>query len=203
MRRERRWPIPFLDLSNTLFFFFVAMFAMTLMVISDADESKKADATSRYVIQMTWRDGSQNDIDLSLKTPTDDVVWFRSRQATFASLDNDNRGDAASTQAVDAAGNVITLKPREEIIYLRQAVQGTYTANVHFYAQHQFDGPPESITVSLIAIEPKWRKIIERHILMTERLQENTAFRFMVSPSGEITGTDLVEELFINRMMSK
>lgn len=201
--KRQRWSVPFLDLSNVLFFFFVALFAITLYIISDADESKKADATSRYIIQMTWRDGSKNDIDLSLKTPTDDIVWFRQRQATFASLDNDNRGDEASTQAVDAAGNVVNLQPREEIIYIRQAIQGTYTANVHFYSRHEYDGLAEPVTVALIAIEPKWHKIIERQVLMMDRLQETTAFRFTVSPAGEITGTDLVEELFINRMMSE
>ena len=73
-RRERRWPIPYLDLSNTLFFFFVALFAIALLAIGDADEKKKVDTTSKLLVHLVWRDNSPNDVDLSLKTPADHVV---------------------------------------------------------------------------------------------------------------------------------
>src|SRR5258707_4632784 len=91
-RRERRWPIPYLDLSNTLFFFFVALFAIALLAISDADERKKIDTTAKLLVTLTWRDGSANDVDLSMKIPNEELVWFRKRQAGLASLDHDNLG---------------------------------------------------------------------------------------------------------------
>src|SRR5579883_2746307 len=112
-RRERRWPIPYLDLSNTLFFFFVALFAIALLAISDADEKKKIDTTSKLVVHLVWRDNSRNDIDLSLKTPNNNVVWFRNKQADFASLDHDNMG-AANGKVTDANSNLVDDPARDE-----------------------------------------------------------------------------------------
>src|SRR5947209_5666951 len=129
-RRERRWPIPYLDLSNTLFFFFVALFAIALLAISDADEKKKVDTTSKLLVTLKWRDGSANDIDLSMKTPADRVVWFRERQADFASLDHDNLG-IGNTTVLDSEGAPVTAPGRDEVIYIRQTIAGTYIVNVH------------------------------------------------------------------------
>ena len=124
-RRERRWPIPYLDLSNTLFFFFVALFAIALLAISDADERRKVDTSSKLLVTLTWRDGSANDVDLSVKVPNDEVVWFRKRQAAFASLDHDNLG-MGNSAVVDGDGNPVTAPGRDEVVYIRQTVPGTY-----------------------------------------------------------------------------
>lgn len=197
MRRERRWPIPFLDLSNTLFFFFVALFALTLLVISDDTEAKKVDTTSRFLITLTWADGSDSDIDLSLKTPTGEVIWFRTRQAAFASLDHDNLG-RGNNVVIDNAGNVVTAAQRDEVIYLRETVAGVYVVNVHAYTMIV----PEDVTLTLVAVDPQWRRVVTRKLSLAERHQEETAFRFTIDLSGAITGTDYIPELFINDLLA-
>lgn len=197
MRRERRWPVPFLDLSNTLFFFFVALFALTLLLISDDTDAKKIDTTSRILITLTWKDGSNSDIDLSLKTPTGEVVWFRTKQATFASLDHDNLGTEGNV-VVDAAGNTIIAHQRDEVIYVRQTIEGTYSVNVHAYSLLDI----EDVTVTLVTVDPKWKQVAQRKLQLVERHQEETAFRFSVDAEGQITGTDTVPELFINDLLA-
>ena len=199
-RPERRWPIPYLDLSNTLFFFFVALFAIALLAISDADEKKRVDTTSKLLVHLTWRDNSPNDVDLSVRTPADHVVWFRQKEADFASLDHDNLG-VGNTTALDASGSPITSPTRDEVIYIRQTLPGTYVVNVNLYAQ--YGGEAEPVTVTLTSVDPSYRQAITRQLTLTERHEEHTAFRFTVDDRGNVTSTDLIEELFINDLLRK
>jgi uncharacterized protein YfaP (DUF2135 family) len=199
-RRERRWPIPYLDLSNTLFFFFVALFAIALLAISDADEKKKIDTASKLMVHLVWRDNSRNDMDLSLKTPAGNVVWFRNKQADFASLDHDNMG-AANSKVTDADGNLVDAPTRDEVVYVRQTMPGTYVVNVHFYAK--YGEVPEPVTVTLTEVAPSYRTVISRQLSYTDKKEEHTAFRFTVDDHGNVTSTDTVEDLFINDMLSR
>ena len=199
-RRERRWPIPYLDLSNTLFFFFVALFAIALLAISDADEKRKVDTTSKLLVHLVWRDNSPNDVDLSLKTPADHVVWFRQKEADFASLDHDNLG-VGNTSALDANGNPVTSPTRDEVVYVRQTLPGTYVVNVTLYAQ--YGGEAEPVTVTLTSVYPAYRQVVARQLTLTENHEEHTAFRFTVDDDGIVTSTDLVEELFVNDLLGK
>jgi hypothetical protein len=200
MKRERRWPIPYLDLSNTLFFFFVALFAIALLAIGDESAKAKIDTSSKYLITLAWRDGSTNDVDLWVKLPTDDIVGFRNRQAAFVSLDHDDLGMDSNT-VTDADGNTITLKRREEIVYVRQTVPGTYTVNCHLYSQH--DATPEPVTVTVTAVEPKWHVVSERKLILTDLHQEETAVRFTVDQGGNIVSTDIVAEMFVNQKLGE
>lgn len=197
-RRERRWPIPYLDLSNTLFFFFVALFAIALLAISDADEKKKIDTTSRLLVTLTWRDGSANDVDLAMKVPNDEVVWFRKRQAAFASLDHDNLG-MGNTTVLDSEGAPVVAPGRDEVIYIRQTMPGTYVVNVNLYGQYGNEAEP--VTVTLASVEPTYRQVVTRQLTLTEKHEEHTAFRFTVDDKGNVKSTDLVEELFVNDLL--
>jgi len=200
VHKHRPWPIPFLDLSNVLFFFFVALFAVALLVIGDNETTAKVDTTSKLLIHLVWRNGSPNDVDLSLKTPAGNVVWFRQRQADFASLDHDNLGQANGT-VVDADGNAVTSPTRDEVLFIRQPVAGTYVCNVHLY--QQYGGAAEPVTVTLTSVDPSYRVVTERKLVLTEKREEHTAFRFTVDAAGNVTSTDLVEELFVNELLGK
>jgi len=197
-RRERRWPIPYLDLSNTLFFFFVALFAIALLAISDADAKKKVDTSSRLLVTLKWQDGSAADVDLSLKTPAGHVVWFKERQADFASLDHDNLG-VGNTPVIDGEGRTLTDAGRDEVIYVRRTMPGTYVVNVHLYSD--YGGEPAPVTVTLVSVDPSYRQVVSRRLTLTDKHEEHTAFRFTVDEAGNVTGTDLVEELFVNDLL--
>jgi hypothetical protein len=194
MKRERRWPVPFLDLSNTLFFFFVALFALALLVISEETSKAKVDTSSKLLVTMTWRDGSGNDVDLWLKLPNEDTVSFRTRQAGFASLDHDNLG-LGSTAVHNAEGALVTDPKRDEVIFIRATMPGTYVVNLHLYGQP--DTTPEPVTVTLVSVDPGYRAVTSRKLVLTEKHEQQTAFRFTVDQAGNVVSTDLIEELFV------
>lgn len=188
-----------MDLSNVLFFFFVSLFALALLIIGD-DSKAKVDTTSKLLIHMTWSDNSPNDIDLWLKNPADHIVSFRNKSADYASLDQDNTGSAEG-MVTDASGNVVSNPLRDEVIYIRQTMPGTYVVNVHFYVQYSTQ-PVEPVTVTLTSVEPVYRVVSTRKLVLHDQHEEQTAFRFTVDDRGYITSTDTVEELFANATLA-
>lgn len=198
MMRERRWVVPFLDLSNVLFFFFVALFAIALLVISDDASKAKVDTSSKLLVTLTWRDGSNNDVDLWLKLPNGDIVSFKNRQASFASLDHDNLGLGNAT-VTDAEGQTITSPTRDEVTFIRQTMPGTYVIAAQLYTQS--DKSPEPVTVTLVSVDPSYHVVATRKLVLTEAHEEQTALRFTVDAAGNVTSTDTVEELFANETL--
>lgn len=198
-QKRRHWTIPFLDLSNVLFFFFVGLFALALLVISDDSSKAKVDTTSHYLITLKWPDGSPNDIDLSIRTPAGNVAWFRKREADFSSLDHDNLG-IGNTSAIDELGNTVSMATRDEVIYIRQAVLGTYTVNVHYYSG---DNQAVPVIVTMTSIDPVYHQVIARSLTLTEKHEELTAFQFTINKTGAVESTNTnTEELFINEMLA-
>ncbi len=198
--RERRWVVPFLDLSNVLFFFFCALFAVALIVIGDEQTKAKVESTSRFIVTMTWTpDGSRDDIDLSVKVPSGEIVFYRTRQAAFASLDRDDLGLDSNTVVADD-GTVISLKTRSEIIYIRQTIPGVYTFNVHAYSKKE--AAPAHVLVTLTSVGDRTQVLQSRQITLSANHEERTAFRMTVDADGN-AHPDLVEELFINEALGE
>ncbi len=199
MRDRRPWLTPFLDLSNVLFFFFVALFAVALIVIGDEQTKAKIDSSSRFIVMMTWDDSSRDDIDLSCKTPGGDIVYFRVRQAQFVSLDRDDLGLDSNT-VIDDAGNAVTLRARSEVIYVRQTIPGVYVFNVHAYGKK--DPAPAHVRITLTSVGDRTQVLQTRQITLTENHEERTAFRMTVDADGN-GHPDLVEELFVNEALGE
>ncbi len=192
--RERRWLVPYLDITQILYFLFVVLFTVTLIVIGDEASKAKIDSTSRYIVTMTWDDASRDDIDLSVKVPSGEIVYFRVRQAQFASLDRDDLGIDQNT-VIDDAGNAVTLRSRSEVIYVRQTIPGVYTFNVHAYSKK--DPAPAHVRITLTSVGDRTQVLQTRELTLTEEHEERTAFRMTVDPEGNAR-PDLVEEMFIN-----
>ncbi len=198
MAERRRWVVPFLDLSNVLFFFFCALFAVALIVIGDEQTKAKVDSSSRFIVTMSWTpDGSRDDIDLAVRVPTGEIVNFRTRQAAFASLDRDDLGIDSNT-VIDDTGNAVSLKTRNEVIYIRQTLPGVYTFNVHAYSKK--DSAPAHVLITLTEVGDRTHVLQSRQITLTENHEERTAFRLTVDAEGR-GRPDLVEEMFVNEAL--
>ncbi len=197
--RERRWLVPYLDITQILYFLFVVLFTVTLIVIGEDQTKAKVESTSRYIVTMTWDDGSRDDIDLSVKTPTGEIVYFRTRQAAFASLDRDDLGMDSNTVVSDD-GTVITLKARSEIIYIRQTIPGVYTFNVHAYSKKE--PAPAHVLVTLTSVGDRTQVLQSRQITLSANHEERTAFRMTVDADGD-AHPDLVEEMFVNEALGE
>ncbi len=191
----RRFAIPFLDVMTLLVLVLLLLIFAALMKVSDAESKAKVESTSRYIITMDWDEGSRDDIDLSVRVPSGEIVYFRTRQAVFAALDRDDLGLDSNT-VIDDAGNAVTLKARSETIYLRQTIAGTYVFNVHAY--NKMDAAPAHVRVTLTSVGDRTSVVTSRQITLAENHDERTAFRATIDAGGSVVSVDQIEELFVN-----
>jgi hypothetical protein len=193
----RRFAIPFLDVMTLLVLVLLLLIFAALMKISDEASKANIESASRYIVTMTWDDGSVSDIDLWVRMPTGSVVFFRRRQADFVSLDRDDLGISSDT-VIDDAGNTVLVAHREEVDFIRQTLPGTYTVNVQAY---HLVGLPVHVRVILTAVSEHARTVTSRELTLTDNREERTAFRFDVDASGDVVSTDTTEDLFANEML--
>jgi hypothetical protein len=180
-----------------MFFWFCGLFAIALLIIGETEAAKKVDTTSKLLIHLVWSDNSPDDMDLWLKTPADHPVGYKIRQADYASLDHDNLGMNNSV-VVDAGGNPVMSPSRDEVIFVRQTMPGVYVVNIHAFHLYR----PETVTVTLVSVDPVYSVLNERKLKFTETREEQTAFRFTVDAQGAVVSTDAVPEMFVNELLS-
>ena len=179
-------PVSFLDvLLNSLL---MIIFVFYLMPVSDEKEKKKDPQKFEdlYRITLTWNDEVDDDVDIYVADPADNLVFFRTREKGLMYLDHDDRGMGSDT-TVGPDGQPITIKHNEESVVIRGIMVGEYTVNVHMYRKTS-TGPLE-VTASLYQLKGADTKILEKKVILEKNGDEKTAFRFTMDENGAMTGT--------------
>ncbi len=133
-----------------------------------------------YAVVLQWPRSSPNDLDLYVRDPAGDVVWFARPAVGPLQLEHDDLG--AGTRTNYAVG------PNYERTVLRTAVPGTYTAVVHVYCQRQAGTTPA--TVELWKLGTDLRPVSVRRLAMIGAGDEQTAFRWTLDQAGNVVSTD-------------
>jgi hypothetical protein len=156
---------------------FVAMVIMLLPHLSKKrDESRDVQSPGNVVVEIHWPDDLPVDVDLWVQAPGDVPVGFWNQGSRFFNLLRDDLG-----LENDATGK------NYEVSYSRGIPAGEYTVNVHMYG-----AVPAGIRVPVrvvASVKQKYgelRQLLETHIELTRRNQEETAFRFKLTEEGEL-----------------
>ena len=174
----------FLDFMFILVCCLTLFFIVTLIQILKNNEGiiHKAE----FVITMTWDKEDQNDIDLWLKDPNGNIIYYKDKEAPSMFLDRDDLGHSNDEIIINGVEHVI--KINQEIISIRAIVPGRWVVAAHFYKRHdkQPPGTEIPITVRMDKINPKIKIIFMKDIVMRYTWQEITVASFEVLPDGSI-----------------
>jgi hypothetical protein len=103
---------------------------LAMMLISVFQDPKPAEGAvtpkAEFLVEMTWDDGSTDDVDLYARGPDGKVVFFGNRTTGLMFLDRDNLG---SNNTVATATGTLELKDRREIVTIRALAPGEYVFN--------------------------------------------------------------------------
>lgn len=146
-------------------------------------DSKKKDIESKadLMIVLTWPDNSPHDIDLWLKTP-DTMIGYPHRENSYAHLEQDNLG--MTNNFIMRDNERIEIPSRREVITFRGTPNGRYVVNVHFFAAYGPEaghGPTIPVTVELVQINPAYRVLVKKDLILETVKQEKTAFSFVIN----------------------
>lgn len=124
--------LAFVDLLFNLLIGFCCLFIIAFLLINPIAKQGTIDPPVKMMIEMTWDNESQNDIDLYLKGPDGGVIFYANKQNGYITLKRDDLGYANDTYIVN--GKTFTVKRNYEIITLTDLPDGDYVLNVHHFS---------------------------------------------------------------------
>lgn len=158
------------------------------------EENKSSIETpGKYIIQITWPTGMDNDVDLWVQNPKGDKVWFADQDLGLMHLEHDDLG-----LYNDVGGTRIVVENTERVV-IRGIFPGEYIVNVHLYKRN--DIGPTPVTVELFRVVGQDKKIISKEVLLINQGDEKTAFRFTLNRNERVTDINELQTSLVYGIM--
>ena len=174
---------PFTDLLFNALLGFTFLFLVAVMLINPESRTGIIDPKAEYIISVRWPDNTPDDIDIWVRDPGGNLIWFRNPEVGLLHLDRDDRGVINDTITMNGEEHINPLN--QEIVTIRGVVRGEYAVNVHYYASGT--ERPVPIDVRMEKVNPVLKVIYYGNLMMNKKGDEKTALRFRIGADGEIS----------------
>lgn len=177
--KRKGLPAPFFDFAMSVLLVFIALF-----FISTFEETAKNKAElpkAEFLIEMVWDNDSMDDVDLYVRDPVGNIVYFGHRDQPLLGLDVDNQGVNNLITMPDGTKKLV--HERKEIVSIRAIVPGEYTINAHMYSKR--DETPVGVKIRLIKVNP-YKDVTTAEEQFDAKGQEKTLLNFTVNAQGEV-----------------
>jgi hypothetical protein len=179
----------FLDL---LFNFLLATtILLVIAVLHIVVENNKADIKSEaeYVITLTWDRTKDIDVDIWVKDPSGNLLWYRQKEISIMHLDRDDKGHLGQDWTTDKFGE-IHYNPNQEIVTIRGIQSGEWIINLHMFRTLSFALLPVDVDISLIKLNPKATTVFQKKVVLSKYWEQKTIARVTISDDGSILQVD-------------
>lgn len=197
----------FIDLLINVLTGMVFLFMITTLMIQTKvkDEDKGVKKDAQYIIQLTWPNELNCDVDIWVRDPERRVVSYQAKDVGVMHIERDDQG-WTNDNVIIRNGQEVQQLENSETWVLRGKMTGKFTANLHLYSCKIGDmkiglGQPVTVPVKveLIKINPDLKKIIENTYTLTKVWQEMTMFNFVLDNNNDVVDitteqVDLVRE---------
>lgn len=182
---------PFVDLMmSTLIVVTALLFAAIAVERAEKVEQKKQESSietdGAYAIVATWPAEANDDVDLYVKDPSGNLIFYNRTTAELMHLEYDDRGDLGD-KAMTSTGEVKVDINRERAI-IRGGMAGEYVVNIHMFAKRH--AAATTVKVALYRLRGDDTEVLSKEITLRATGDESTAFRFVLSADGEIVSTN-------------
>ena len=184
----------FVDFLFLLCMTFAAMWVLSFVLIrpevkSEAEILQKAE----YLIRIEWDVDDTSDVDLYVRSPLQEIVYFQHLQGGLVHLERDDTGnfnDAIKFNGVEMG----KLPVNEEVTTIRGNIPGEWTVNIHMYSDRNTFNETE-VTVQLVKINP-FKKVTTKKFKLNGNGDEITAFRFILDHEGNVVSFNDIQDRF-------
>lgn len=188
--------IAFIDILFNTIIGITMMFIIAFLLINPIAKKGDIIVNAEFIITMSWPAENNDDMDLYLKDPTGNVVYFRAKDRGLTHLDRDDLGAVNDTINTDHGPIVHQLN--EEHITIRGIVEGEYIVNVHWYNKKlsqkaELNNGNEYIASTEVPVQVKVEKLNPYQLIwagekiFTRDGEEQTFIRFYVDSEGKVT----------------
>lgn len=174
--------LAFVDFLANLLLVFTVLFILSFVLIKPRATPPALRTPGLYAVQITWRGNVDDDVDLYMRDPQRNIVYFANATAGLVHLEHDDLGfPSAST----ATGRFVQPKMNEERAVLRGIEPGEFVANVQLYRQG--GNGPVHVRAALWKLIGADKPLATAAIVLRWPGDEKTAFRFTIKPDGSVT----------------
>lgn len=170
--------ILFLTAAGFVFLFFIAF-----MMIEPESNETQIRTKAEYVITTTWEHDSPDDVDVWLRDPTGNLLYFKKKEIGLMHLDRDDLGDANDSYIL-SDGTVITYNYNQEIVTIRGIIPGEWVLNIHMYSKKT--KKPTKVLVRMDKINPSVKTMVNQTYTMEKKWDQITVLRFTLNSKGDI-----------------
>lgn len=173
----------------------LVLLAVAMLESPRARTAPAIETFGAYAVVINWPASRDDDVDLYVRDPAGEVVFFSRETAGIMHLERDDLG-----LTHDSASGV-TVRFNGERVVLRGVVSGEYTVNVHAYLKRS--AGPTPVDVRVVRLLGADEVLLRRQVELLENKQELTVMRFTLDHAGELIGTsdlraDLVATTYAN-----
>lgn len=165
------------------------MFVIAVMMITVQKKLTDAHVESKdaFMINLDWNSETNYDIDLYIRNPEGDVIYFRHKETPWGTLERDDLGKKNDTMEIN--GESIVYNINREVLHLRQLIPGEYTINVHLFSGSMRDSSylPQNMTIEFLRLQPTYEIKYKSELKIELPVRgEFTAFSFTYNPDMSI-----------------
>jgi hypothetical protein len=173
--------LAFVDLLFNILLGFVFLFIIAFMLINPIAKRADIEQPAEYMITMTWPDENLNDVDLWVKDPVGNTVYFMQRESGLMSLDRDDLGTV--NDFVEVNGQRIEVQLNREVVTLRGIVAGRYLVSAHYYSHKSEHDETFPVTVEVVKIRP-YRLVYKQTMILDKQGQVKDFNQFTIHEDG-------------------
>ena len=173
------------------------LWVLSFLLINPVAKQADIVTPAQFMITMDWTKNSADDLDLWLRTPLGQIIYFGGKDRGGANLERDDLGLVNDCYRYPNGMEDCILVNRE-VIMLRGLQEGEYQLKFVVYSiRPDFIGNP--VTVEIIDIIP-YKIEFSREYVYTQPKQQISVIRFTIDAEGELVSFSEVPAKFdINR----
>ena len=196
---------------KVLFVVFVLYILAALQSSLEKAKKESIEKKAEFAITMEW-DQSRNpkldcDVDLWIRTPAGNLVWWQNKEADLVNLERDDIGDRNDV-LYNQDGTTTINNEDKEYVFIRGNIPGEYTVNAHLFGcfsnavtkAMKLDEPLK-VTFVLTKLNPSFQMIKTETIELSSIREEKTAFQFYLDANGNVLRTDRIPTYLIKQGM--
>jgi hypothetical protein len=184
--------LAFLDLLFNTLLCFVALFAISFLLINPVAEQKKVDVKAEFLITVSWPEEVSDDVDIYVRDPVGNLVYFKNRESGLMHLDRDDLGH--KNDIISGPAGVVEYKENQEVVTIRGIYSGEYIVNIHMY--NKISEGAVQITVEVEKLNP-YVKILSKTISMTHAGEERTVCRMIIDSEKNVESINYLSKSLI------
>jgi len=199
--RNRTSSASYIDVIFNLLLGITLMFFLAFLIIKPEIEGKKIDSKAEFIVTLDWPDHHNGDVDLWVLDPNGFSIGYQSKEHNVTALERDDIGSQSDTHR-NRDGSMVYDKTNSEIITVRGIVKGEWTVNVHYYISRPIPDDhisgevtppykdkkkiPVLTTVKVIRLNPIYKILFTKTVLLTRQGEERTMARFVIDEYGDV-----------------